>query len=313
MREAFDVLRKEHTRARKSTLQVQSVAGAEVFIDGKWAGTAPLKVDLVPGSYRVSAALAEQVSFPHVVAVPKEGHVQLDLGFEGALARHTPLCLSASSVPAEGAAQKLAAALGAERVVLFWQEHRDGPAFYRASILETGVKVREGGVQAAVGVNKPFDALANFIVTGQGDGIIGVPGSAATPPAPTLTVSVDAVPTAPVSPPRIVGLSMVGVGVGCAVAGVVVFALGDADRTRFSMLTAGGALPPPTSAGYQEALGLLPRVQEARVVAFGLLGAGAGLAVSGALTFLLFRNQTPAAVGLMPTGHGASLTYGGSF
>ncbi len=318
----FELLRKELQRTRKAVLQVQSTPGAEVFVDGRSVGKVPFKGEWVPGSYRVSVAQAEQVSFPHVVTLPKEGALQIDLAFEGALLPQVPLCLASSTTPAESLAQKVANAVGAQNIVVFWKEGRDGPPFYRALILRNGVKDREGGVQVTPGApSAPIDELANFIVTGQGNGIVGREG-APTPPAPVENRSENkqfaAVPPPPTVAPspalspvvevtesnvrvsKVVGFSLLGAAVVSAAAGVVVFATASGDRERFAQLTAAGQLPPVTDSGHRQALDLMTGIEANRLTTFALVGAGVGLAVSSALTFLLF-SQAPRAASVTVT------------
>lgn len=333
-REAFEVLRKDQLKARKSVLQVLTTPGAEVFIDGRAMGKAPLKVELVPGTYRVTVASGEQTSFPHLVTLPKDVIVQIDLGFEGALLPQTPLCLLTPTAPAESIAQKLANAVGAERLVVFWKEPRDGPAFYRALIMRLGVKDREGGVQAGLTDLGPVDELANFIVTGKGNGIVGGQGPAHPEPAvevkaapmveaPQPQTPLAAVAAEPTTQPpatshvsQVIGFSVLGAGAASALVGVVALALGEPDRARLATLTASGALPPRSSPGYQEAVSLLPKVQQNQALSFTMIGVGAGVAAAGVLTLVLFRHPAPTqapTVMLVPLAHGAAVGLSGQF
>ncbi len=315
MREAFSAKVSALAKARKAPLMIQSMTGAEVFIDGKSFGKAPLKVELVPGTYRVSVVNAEQVSFPHVVTVPNVGSAQIDIAFEGALMSSTPLCLSTTTAPAEALAQKLGDAVGAEKVVVFWQENRDGPPFYRALILRGGIKEREGGVQMSLEGKRPIEQLAHFVVTGDAKGIVG-PIAAVAPPAlmsaSELPVSPPLVETAPAtSSARIIGYSLLGVGAATAAIGAVVYIIGETDRTALATLTASGTLPPVGDARHAEALAVLARVNDNRGIGFGVLGAGVGLAVSGALTLWLFPTDT--GVSVAPSSGGASVSFSGRF
>ena len=335
-REAFEGLRKEQLKARKTGLLVQTTPGAEVFIDGKAMGTAPLKVELMPGTYRVTVASGEQLSFPHLVTLPKESSLQIDLAFEGALLPQTPLCLQAKTAPAEGIAQKLANALGAERVVVFWRDPRDGPAFYRALIMRQGVKDREGGVQTGLSDLSAVDELANFIVTGKG---IGIVASEAAPRAEPVEEKLTAVVVAPpaLSPVeksesltqastqtqtgspkagRVIGFSVLGAGAATAIVGAIVFALGEPDRSRLAALAPNGTLPPVSSAGYREAIALVPKIQDNQVASFTLLGVGAGVAIAGAVTVFVFRRserEQTTSVTFMPSAHGATVGLSGWF
>jgi len=332
--EVFERIRLDHQRKlRKSSLSVQSSPGAEVFIDGRSFGKAPLRLQLAPGTYRMTAVNAEQLSFPHLVTVPKEGSALIDLTFEGALASTTPLCLSSADAPAEALAQRLADALSAERVVVFWREARDGPPFYRALILRRGVKEREGGVQTSFDDRRAIDQLAEFVVTGRGGGIVEVNGAmvgsppvAAKPTAASEPVAAEPPPpppkaeaplvAAPVSPaPRVIGYSLVGVGLATASVGAVVFMLADADRARLATLNASGPLPAIGIAEHTEALAVQARVHENRLLSLGLIGTGAGAAISGALLLWLFpplraENQT---VAIVPVAGGVGLALGRSF
>lgn len=62
MRDALSAKISDLAKLRKAPLLVQSLTGAEVFIDGKSFGKAPLKLELVPGTYRISVVNGDQVS-----------------------------------------------------------------------------------------------------------------------------------------------------------------------------------------------------------------------------------------------------------
>lgn len=323
----LETVRTEHARTRKVGLQVQSAEGAQVFIDGKAFGKAPLKVELVPGTYRVSVAMRDLVSFVHLVTVPKEGSLHVDLPFEGALTSTAPLCLAAPAASAESFAQKLANAVGAEKVVMFWHEGRDGPPFYRVLVMKRGVRDREGGVQVGLDDPRPqLDELVNFIVTGQGHGIVKGGAPVDLPLATRLDVPEPVSPPAIAARPvelsqpgrasRIIGYSLLGVGGATLIAGVVVLALADPHRGRLGALTASGALPAPNDPGYPEAVDLLRVVNEGRVASWALLGAGAGATISGVLTLVLFSSrsgQRLASLNVVPSPHGAMAGVSGVF
>jgi hypothetical protein len=327
---AFDQLRKELLRTRKVALQVQSApAGAEVFLDGRSVGKTPLRLDVLPGSYRLSLVLGEQVSFTRTVSAPSETVV--DLAAEGVVSTEAPVCLATDD---NSAAFKLATLVGADAVaVLRLTSTRGNPSFYRATLAQvrTGTLVREGGVQTA-----KLRALAHFIATGvptpdveTGKAPVPAPSVTTPPSEPSPTVApavvltpqpVDPPPATPVSAPtshlsgaRVTAWVLLGAGAVSAVVGGVVYAAGGADRQTLADLTLTGKLPAPSNPGHRDALNLMPGIDANRQLSMTLLGAGAGLVAAGLVTLALFPAETPVQTAVLPLPGGASVAIAGSF
>lgn len=161
---ALDAVKKDLARARKSSLVVRLDAGpaALVFIDGQPIGQTPLKVDLLPGSYRVSLTAPGMVSFPHRVEVPRDTKLNVDLAFEGSLGLQAPLCLSGSD---DGAAIKLGQLVTAENVVVLRNTAKQGaPLFLSGALYDLASGQQERGASG------PLDLLGNlatFLITGK--------------------------------------------------------------------------------------------------------------------------------------------------
>jgi hypothetical protein len=326
--QAFDAVRKELARARKSVLQVQSQpAGAAVFVDGREFGKTPAKVELAPGSYRVSLMTADGVSFPRRVDLKKDAALQVDMAFEGAVSQQPPLCVAALE---DDEARKLGAAISAEQVIVVRNASAPGNPPYITAVLydASGQQVRNGGAGPDM-----VARLATFIVTGQEQVGVRPVGAEVAKAAEPVVVAAGVEPatqptpspsqpspaenptsvTAGTSNVRIASYVLLGTGIAGAVAGIIVYGTGAADREKLASLTVGdGRLYPPGTPNYEEAVALMPKVDANRTLAFTLLGAGAGVAVAGVLGIVLFPG-TQTHVALFPTSEGGALTLSGKF
>lgn len=342
--QAFEAVRKEVTRAKKATLVVQSTpAGASVFVDGKELGKTPLKLELVPGSYRLGLMQDGRVSFRKPVEVKdlrRETTLQVDMAFEGAVSQQPPLCVSAAD---DDQARKLGALMVADEVIVVRNAATPGNPPYVTAVLydASGHQSRNGGAgPEAIG------NLATFIVTGeQREGVhkgttppapevVAVtttsPDDAKatlepkkdSAPAPRLQPSREPEPPAPLPPDvsasgpstaRIASYVLLGAGVATAVGGLIVYGTGAGDRDALASLTLGdGRLYPPGTSNHDNAVALMPRIDANRALAFTLLGAGAGVAVAGILGVVLFPGQATQ-VAVFPTGQGGALSVSGQF
>lgn len=336
----FESFRKELARQKKGVTQVQSTPpGAEVLIEGRVMGVTPLKLELTPSTYRLAVRANDRVSYLRVIAVPRDAQIQIDLTSEGALVTQAPLCLAAKDKVAEAAALKLANTVTADDLIVVRLEGPKGaPGQFVASRYEirSGSMVREGRVQAPTRGKPAFGALATFLLTGQGSALIVSPEAATTevakpadppvvaskpPPPPPVEPAVT--PPAIVAPPpsgagtisagRIASFALMGAGVASAAGGLVAWVNGGADRTRLAMLRqTNGKLPEPTEPGHRESLDIIARADLNQTVTFSLIGAGAGLAAAGLISFFVFPAET-IAVTAVPSSTGAGVFVSGSF
>jgi len=337
----FEGHRKELARQKKGVTQVQSTPlGAEVLVEGRVMGVTPLKLELVASTYRLAVRANDRISYLRVINVPRDAQIQIDLTSEGALVTQAPLCLSARDKVAEAAALKLANTVTADDLVVVKLEGPKGaPGQFVASRYEirSGSMVREGRVQAPTRGKPAFGALATFLLTGQGSSLIVSPvvatvaakpvdaplGSANPPPPVKATVepvlTLPAVATAPpsavgtISAGRIAAFALMGAAVASAAGGLVAWVNGGADRTRLAMLRqANGKLPDPTELGHRESLDIIARADLNQTVTFSLMGAGAGLAAAGLISFFVFPSET-VALTAVPSSGGAGVFISGSF
>ncbi|GMU58442.1 MAG: hypothetical protein AMXMBFR34_02050 [Myxococcaceae bacterium] len=342
--QAFEVVRKEVSKTRKATLQVQSTPpGAAVFVDGRELGKTPSKLSLVPGFYRLTLRVGDRESFPRGVELKKEEAVQVDMGFEGAVSLQPPVCVSA---PDDDEALKLGAAISAGQVIVVRNVAGAGNPPYIAAVLydSSGRRERNGGAGGEY-VGK----LATFILTGKGDprdfsteppkvaAVAAAPVAPLQeppPPAPTVTKHPpgEEEPDETVSPPpppteappavsqkagpsaaRIVSYVALAAGATSAVLGLVIYGMGAADRGKLeSLTTSDGRFYPPGTENHFAALSRMPKVDANRTLAFTLLGAGVGVAVAGALGVWLLPGER-AQLAVFPTSEGGALTLSGSF
>ncbi|MDP3235992.1 MAG: PEGA domain-containing protein [Myxococcales bacterium] len=335
----FEVFRKELARQKKGVTQVQSTPpGAEVLVEGRVMGVTPLKLELPPSTYRVAVRANDRVSYLRVIAVPRDALIQVDLASEGALATQAPLCLAAKDKLAEAAALKLANTVTADDLIVVRLEGSKGaPGQFVASRYEirSGSMVREGRVQAPTRGKPAFGSLATFLLTGQGSSLIvsaeagatvaakpgELPVVASKPPPPpavepaTSPALVEAPPSreGTISAGRVASFALMGAGVASAAGGLVAWVTGGVDRSRLASLRqANGKLPEPTEPGHRESLDIIARADLNQTVTFSLLGAGAGLAAAGLISFFVFPSET-VALTAVPSSTGAGVFVSGTF
>ena len=329
---AFEAVRKEVQRSRKSAIQIRVDSGpaATVFLDGHAVGQTPLKLDLVAGSYRVMLANGAMVSFPHKLDVPRDGKLSIDFAFEGSVSKQPPLCLEGGS---EASAVKLAQLVTAEQVIVLRNTARRGdPAYISGALynLGTGQQERTGSVQPNLIGN-----LATFIVTGKPTPGVGSPNDPPPSAPPAVTVAPVAngdsnltpgavttpEPLSPVAPSksngaRIASAVIAGLGGVAIITGIVSYASFAEQRSTFELLANGGRLPPlggtAEAARRSQALALLTQIQSNTTLSFALIGGGVGLAAAGLLGVVLFPDS-PAQLSVAPSAGGASFSVTGRF
>lgn len=333
---ALEQVRKEVQRAKKGLLQVVSTpSGAQVFIDGREVGKTPFKGEVMQGQYRVSLMAGEAVSFPHKVSVAREESLQIDMSFEGAVALQPPLCVTGFIDDSAGIS--LASTVAAEQVVVVRNTAIKGnPPYISGTLYDVarGERIRNAGVRP-----EQLKDLMLYLFTGKPD-ITTAPLPPAAPPVaadapkkdgrktePRAETShsgsevdtqhvVSAVPEgAQVSTARIVSYVTLGVGVAIGAVGFIVFTGGADDRATLEALkTPTGKLPDPVTAATENAhaRSLLGSVTSNQIVAFSLIGIGAGAIVSGVVGMLLFPGHTNS-LALVPTRDGAAVAFSGAF
>lgn len=317
---ALDAVKKELLRNRKSTLLVRVDAGpaATVHVDGLAMGATPLKLELPPGTYRVSLTSPGMLSFPHRVELPRDSRLNVDLAFEGSLGLQAPLCLSGAD---DGAALKLGQLVAAERVIILRNSaKRVAPPFIAGSSydLSSGQQERAGSVAPEL-----LSKLATFLITGKEQTGIGPLAQAKAPVADP--VKVEPPPPAPIdarqptfevsagtSTARIASFSLLGVGGAAVAMGAITYAVFSADRQRLAGITPTGKLPPYDLPVGEEAVRRVREVDFNRAFAFSLIGGGIGAIAAGVLGVVLFpARNTSLSMSADPTG--ASVQLRGQF
>lgn len=347
IRQAFEKVRGELTRARKVKLDVKSTLPAsDVYLDGLKAGQTPLSLEVSAGTYDLRLVKGSAVSFPRQILVQgTDTPVLVDLAYEGAVFATPFPCLASTSRFDERTlshAVRLGGTLGVEEVIVVRLETpSSGPKWFAATVLnvEGGQKVREGGFKTQ-GLDAPPDslsALVDFVTTGKAPPNLVVPNTngkapwskpgadaplASRPPGdpdvsaphrlPEGSLSSTTPASGSTSGLRIA--SYVALGAGAAAlggAGVVrLMAQKDLDALE-ERLNASGRI----NAGDQEALQLRDSLASKGNLLTGLLiGSGAAL-TTGAVLFLVSPSHTPppVSVGVSASPQGASASFSGSF
>jgi PEGA domain len=335
--QSFETIRKDASKIKKAVLQVQSNVSSMVLLDGKEVGRTPLKIEVQLGTYRLQLLNVDSVSFPRRVTVQRDEFVQIDMQYEGALSEQSPLCLNRSD---DASALKLGQSVSADEVIVVRNDAQPGnPTYIRGTIYDVGGKqMRDGG--ASIGLLKN---LVTFLVTGQPqagidssvDGAKLVPKNdpkiktpqIPPPEKPKDAASVKAEPVelllkpkaiaAPIVPseiavapatrlslPQIVSLSVMGLGVATAGAGIAFAVVNQKSQYDLDKGTLVTGLLDTTLQG-AGGTGLLQVTHENRIVAGTIIGTGAGLAAAGLLGFFLFPSE--------PVLDGANATLSAAF
>ena len=322
---ALDAVKKDLARARKSPLLVRVDTGpaATVFVDGLALGSTPLKLDLVPGTYRISLTAPGMVSFPHRVELPRDSKLGVDLAFEGSLGLQPPLCLSGAD---DGTSIKLGQLVAAQSVIILRNTAKRGaPPFLSGTLfdLSSGQQERGGAVAPELLAN-----LATFLVTGKEQAGIQVSGPKVEAKEPVATAPAKPEPPAPppidprqptfdvatgASPGRVTSFALMGVGGAAVLAGIISYSVGGADRERLAGITrVDGKLPLYALPVGKEALGLMTAIDTNRALSFSLIGGGVGAFVAGLVGFIIFpASTTHVSVSAAPGG--ALMQVSGSF
>ena len=344
---AFEAVRKELKGAKKTAVSIVSQPpGAEVFLDGAPVGTTPFTGAFPPGSYSVSILSAAGSSFPRTLKVERAAaSVEVDLGFEASVAPQLPLCVEGVGEGAVVRAVKLGALAGADLVVLLRLAPRAGQPDWLEAVLfdvSKGTQVRAGGMRLVASRQQgALDALAAYVLTGQGHSAVTVDGpkavsvAAAPPPAAAETAAAHperaervegsvvpppapAVATSAPRPPlgRILGFSLMGAGILTTGAGLIVYGEGAKNRDLlYALSDPQGNIPPDGAQGHDEAAALVPKVGGNDVATALLCAGGGALLVTGIIVTAALpppKDGNPTvAVAVTPTG--AALGVSGSF
>lgn len=333
--QGFEALKKDVARAKKAKLTIASIpSGAQVFLDGAPVGKTPFAGDYPLGEYRLSLAAGDRLSFVRELKLSRDEAVQIDLGFEGAIAVQAPLCVADSSAAVDHAL-RLAALAGADSVTVLRLDARNNePGFLTATLLEVNrsAKVREGGVRFTGPKRaQAVRDLAAFIHTGNPTaGIVATLGANAaepTPkaepvpkpePAPGAGAEPAAVPPPPVAVagssaghswrPRIASFLLMGLGVAAAGTGVGLYAAGGGDRASLlSLIDEQGRLKP--GASIADAKAVQGRVDGTNTVSLALGVSGGTGALIGLALFLLMPPSDAVAWGATGNGFYAAFAF----
>lgn len=286
--------------------------GVPVFVDGKRVGKSPATMNVVPSEYRVEAAFSERKSIPRRVRVGGPTEVELDYGFEGAVAVDQGPCMLAEGGREDRLAMlvRLASLFGARAIIAVREvEPGGGERYLLATVIEGGSELREGKVKLFASGPAPgsMDKLAEFLTTGEvAPGVEPLRGAAATrtePAGAVTTVSTDAAPTGR-SPLKIAGWA--GVGLGAVLGGAAGYLAYSANQTQGEiqrLINAGGAVPADQvdAANQLQASG----AAQARAGLWLAVAAGALIAAGGALVVFV---PTPGG-----GGDGVAVTVAGRF
>lgn len=326
--QAFDALRKDVAKSKRAKLTITSTPnGAQVFLDGALVGKTPFAGEFPVGSYRLSLASGDRLSFGRDLTLSRAEAIQVDLAFEGALAPQAPLCVNAEPAQLLDTALRLAALAGADTVAVLRLDARNNePGWVTAILLEVnkGTKVREGGVRfTGPKRGQAVRDLAGFVHTGNPTGAVVTTlganvGAPAAAPAP-VTVAEPEAATAPAPPapvvaearssggrgllPRISSFALVGAGLIAGGIGLGLYATGGADRAALAaMLDDQGRLRPGVKP--DDAKATAARVDGANTTGLALGAAGGAAILVGAAVFFLLPPSEAGSVAVVPTRDG---------
>lgn len=306
-RKLVDEVRASVTSGGMRRLTVVSPVKAEVFLEGRDAGSTPLTTDLPPGRYRLLGT-AGALRIPAFVVDLTEDGKTVTLSFAVAEALR-PKLGPGLVLPESNRTPNLVqagASLAVERLVAtrLVVENRAQHLAVTMIDVRRGSVVREARVRVGgkTATASSMNALASFLVTGQSSPLVA---AAAPSSAPAAKASLEARPSAdadlalggPVvgrKTSRMLGWSAVGaaalgVGLGAFAMYEGAAASESYDHARL-LLRPDGTLQMGSSASGYEAL--VDEGDQARAVALGAGGAAAACAaVSGVLGYLSYKQS----------------------
>ncbi len=320
---AVEAIKKEFAKAKKGTLQVRVENGpvASVALDGLVVGSTPLKLEVLPGSYRVALLAAGQLSFPHRVDVPVTGtQLSVEFGFEGSVSRQPPLCVAAST---DGGALKLAQLVGAEKVVILRNRAQQGsPTYLSGTLYDVSSATEERTGSVAPPLMAP---LAKFLITGKSQEgvqqlkpplVVAAPVEAPPPPPAEAAPMVDAAPptkSAFFTPTKTVGVVLLASGVAVAGGGIGLVAGAGIPRADLATIPVGadGSIG-TTEREKAKAAALQAQITGLTAGGISMMVVGGAAAVTGVVLLAITPPGTPV-VSAAPTAGGAQVFVSGSF
>jgi hypothetical protein len=186
VRQVEEIRRELRSKPRRKLLVTAGGAPARVYVEGRFAGEAPVTISLAPGEYRVAAAVGELATLPSRVDLSHEDQtVALDFSVARTLRPDSgpglalPAATRASGVVGAGAALML------DRVFAV-SVATDGDVRYlvgTAYDVQRGMLQREGRVRLSGSAPSPqsLGALAGFLATGEPSSLVDTRGAAKEP------------------------------------------------------------------------------------------------------------------------------------
>src|SRR5215472_14401855 len=179
-RKLADEVRKKQARAATSRLDVAvSPPGADVYVDGRKLGQAPVSLRLPPGSYRVEADFGHRSPF-RTVQVPEAPQLapplELAAEVEGALHPDGGPCVDPGKDPGPVLA-RTASLLGVDRLLGL---HGEGPPDRRVLVLDevdrSGAETRQARARLSPGApeTEALAPLADLVATGRASAAVEV-------------------------------------------------------------------------------------------------------------------------------------------
>ncbi len=280
-------------------LTVDSQPGAQILLERRAVGEAPVTLDLPPGRYRVSAALGVVRAREVVVDLSAEDRsVQIDLSVAEVLRPDAGPGLAIPGAQHTGRLLTAAAWLGLDAVVAVRTGTEDGRLYLAAALhdVHRGTTEREGRVWLEDGALTPAlaQALAGHLLAGEASPLVeGRPILDAPLRLLSTWQRVPASPAAPRPGTRTLGWATVGTGVAAVVLVGITVAQANRANQHYSdaraMLdsTGSGVRDPYTVAQYNDSI---RRGDRARNAAIGTgVGAGVALMATGVMGYISYR------------------------
>lgn len=178
-RQVDEVRTELRAKPRKKLVVNAGGAAARVYVEGRFAGDAPVTLSVVPGKYRVSGVLRDVTSSPLLVEIAADDQtVSLDFGVAETLRPGAGPGLATPAVPARRATAIVSAGAFLKLDRIFGVSlASDGDVKYVVgSVYDVakGSLQREGRVRLAGGATaqQSLDALASFLQTGEASSLV---------------------------------------------------------------------------------------------------------------------------------------------
>lgn len=184
---SFEDVRRELRDVGLATLRVTAASRCTVFVDGRPMGQTPATLSFPPGRYRLAAAAGDMRAKAQVIDLARgDQAVEVDLTLPSLFRPTAGPGLAIGPDGRERAVIRAAVWLGVDRIVSVASGIDHDAPFLMGTLYDArrGTAIREGRVRLVAGSapRAGIEALAAFLLSGQGSALVEAPGTSTAEP-----------------------------------------------------------------------------------------------------------------------------------